>query len=85
MVKQADSFRFIYSFATRSQNAGLREYYISQLNDLFTLGDYGYRLVRDVYVKFCNPMHTLPLAVGKQHYPSRPHLKLITNPANVRS
>jgi hypothetical protein len=79
LAKKIDSFHFIYSYATRSKNQGLQEYYIEHIQELLTLGDFGYRLIRDIYAKFCNPKYSPPSAVDKKITQRKPILKLITN------
>lgn len=79
--KKIDEFNLIYSFATRSQNKNLHDYYYNHLNKLYSLGDYSYRLIHNIYAKYCDPIWILPSMNSVQSHPisSKPLLKLIIN------
>ena len=79
LAKKVDFFHFIYSYATRSKNNELDEYYRSHVNDLFALGDYGYKLIRDIYTNYCHPDFSSPSVVNRKKYHARSFLKLIVN------
>jgi len=49
LYQNIDSFQIAYSFATRSQNNNLDTYYQEYINELFSLGEYGYKSIRDIY------------------------------------
>lgn len=77
--KRINSFNLIYSFATRNKNNGLFEYYSSFINELSGLGDYGYKLIQNIYAKYLNPKFHLPSISCKKNQVPRHSLKLITN------
>ncbi len=79
LSKTIGSFNLTYSFATRSKNNKLLEYYQSHINELFALGDYGYKLIHNIYANYCNPQFNLPTGAQNRNYYEKPILKLIVN------
>ncbi len=79
VFKKVDEFNLIYSYATRSKNNNLFDYYLSHINELYSLGDYSYRLIHNIYIKYCEPYWILPSMTGTQTSQSKPFLKLIIN------
>jgi hypothetical protein len=77
--KRINAFNFIYSYATRSKNTRLPEYYYNYTQELSALGDYGYKLIHGIYAKYCNPDFELPSFACKKNYPAKPMLKLLIN------
>ena len=80
LVRKIEQFQIVYSFATRSQNENLLPYYQDQASRLFLLGDYGYRLIRDIYQKYCDTY--IPPIIGNDIFTATktaPHLRLIVN------
>lgn len=79
LAKKVGQHHLVYSFATRSQEHHLKEYYKLMINELWLLGDYGYNLIRDIYDQYSNT-HTSPyIGSGKQAEKHKSHLKLIIN------
>jgi|SRR5579862_6947150 len=78
-AKKIDAFNLIYSYATRSKNNDLYEYYYNHMNELFGLGDYGYKLLQGIYAEYCNSSFELPSIKYKQNCLAKHRLKLIVN------
>lgn len=76
--KKVEEFTFVYSYATRSKNNELEEYYRAHLSELITLGDYGYKLVREIYQHYCYPIEP-PSLTSLEKKPPMVNLKLIIN------
>jgi|GEM_PF-1616877 len=77
--KKLGGFNLIYSFATRSKNDGLLDYYQNHINELTNIGDYGYKLIHSIYLNYCNPIFDAPSIDGKQNYYRKPFFRLIVN------
>ncbi len=76
--KKQGEFNLIYSFATRSNNDNLNDYYQQNLEKISVLGDYGYRLIHDIYSKYCYVAFA-PSIKEKKYNPLKSVLKLIVN------
>jgi hypothetical protein len=79
LSKNLERFNLIYSFATRSKNEGLFDYYSCHINELFMLGDYGYQSISNLYSSYCDLSFRLPSLISKQRYDKKTHLKLIVD------
>lgn len=77
--KKLGAFNLIYSYATRSKNDGLLDYYRNHINELINLGDYGYKLIHSIYLNYCNPIFDTPTIVGNQNHHKKPFFRLIVN------
>jgi len=69
LTQKIDTLNLIYSYATRSKEKNLKDYYISHKNDLLLVGDYAFRLLRDIYLLYDHPIVNI----------KKPYLKLIIN------
>lgn len=81
LVRKIDGFTLVYSFATRSERIDLKEYYLNLKEELFQVGDYGYRLIRDFLVQYCAP-YVAPVLMSGENIkkpPQKSYLKLIIN------
>ena len=79
LIKKIDGFTFIYSFATRKNTKGLQKYYEGLKQELFILGDYGYKLLRNIYVQYENTYTPPFLEETKIFTKQRSHLKLVVD------
>jgi len=79
IFKKYENFNLIYSFATRSQNNDLRQYYKNHTHEIIELGDYSYKLIHDIYIKYCQLEFAAPFISDKKSFLKRPYLKLIIN------
>ncbi len=71
-----------YSFATKSIDKNQREYYRSNISRLVDIGDYCYKLIRDIYLQYCDfyiPPKIQSLISKIHQTKSKQHLKLIVN------
>lgn len=75
--KKVGAFSLIYSYATRSKNNGLLEYYQNHINELINIGDYGYKLIQSIYINYCNPTFDIPII--SENYYKKPFLRLVVN------
>lgn len=73
------AYTFIYSYATRSENKNLHEFYFNNIAGLSGLGDYGFTLIRNIYKQYCCPDFELPNIPYTNNQSSKPTLKLIIN------
>lgn len=78
LYRKIDGFNLVYSFASRCQNKNMRHYYDSIKNRLFLLGDYSYKLIREIYTNYCIS-HDAPYIVATNTENQKPFLKLIIN------
>lgn len=76
LVRKIDGFTLIYSFATRNKMDDLKSYYSNLKDELFQMGDYGYKLIRGMSERYCYP-YVAP-SLGEE-IRRRPHLKLVIN------
>jgi hypothetical protein len=76
LYKKVEKFKFIYSFASRKEDENIRSYYENLMSELFHLGDYGYKLIRDIYLNYCGdyipPQITKDILVSE-----KPYLRLV--------
>jgi len=80
LSKKIESFQLIYSFATRHQNFELLEYYREYINELFALGDYGYKAIRSIYEQCIAKMNIVQgINKDKSIRSFSPFLKLISS------
>jgi len=78
LLRNIEGYCLVYSFATRSQENNLKEYYISIIDQLFHLGDYGYKLIRDIYLQYCTPLNVPPYISTNIHLiTKKPYLRLM--------
>jgi hypothetical protein len=79
------TFNFIYSFATRSKNNNLYDYYNNHIDEISELGDYGYKSIQSIYSKYCHPEFRIPSITDteKTSHPVRSLLKLIVSKNNI--
>jgi len=77
--KKLGDFNLIYSYATRSKNNGLPDYYEKHRNELAHMGDYGYKVISNIYANYCNPNLDIPCTTDKKNYPQKPFLTLLIN------
>lgn len=80
--QQLNDFTIIYSFATKSPDKNLKEYYIENLSGLIEVGNYCYKSVREIYLQYCE--HQVPPKIQSliskiYHTKSKQHLKLIVS------
>lgn len=79
LIRRIDDFTMVYSFATRKHLSNIDEYYLNVCDDLFSLGDYSYKLLKDIYSQY-NSNLILPMIDKKNHIiPKKSFLKLIIN------
>jgi hypothetical protein len=76
LYKKVNNFKFIYSFASRNPHDNIRAYYMDLRKELFALGDYSYKLMRNLYVQYC-PNHIPPTIVSVPIKPQRSSLRII--------
>ena len=77
--KKIGAFNLIYSYATRSKNIDLLDYYRNHTNELLGLGDYSYKLIHNIYANYCDPSFSLPSITCRQPSRKKPILKLVVN------
>lgn len=79
--KKLDGFNLIYSYATRSKNDELLDYYRAHIKELVRIGDYGYKLIHSIYLNYCSVTFKAPIidATLNYHTKSKPFLCLIVN------
>ena len=77
--KKIGAFNLIYSYATRSKNVELLDYYRNHINELLGLGDYSYKLIHNIYANYCDPNFNIPSITYRQNSHKTPILKLIVN------
>lgn len=80
LVREIGDFHLIYSFATRSKRKDLEDYYLAHMDDLLAIGDYCYKLIRDLYCNYSPSYH--PPIINEQtalNLKARPYLQLIVN------
>ncbi|HSW68791.1 MAG TPA: hypothetical protein VLI69_01365 [Gammaproteobacteria bacterium] len=75
LVRKYEKTKIVYSFATRSQNANLKDYYFDNINELFKIGDYGYKLIENIYHNYA--FIKSPFKINSSI--NKPNLRLITN------
>lgn len=80
--KKIEGFHLIYSFATRSKNNGLSEYYHELKNELLNLGDYSYKKISNIYRMYCDPKLIAPSISSKNIFSRKPHFYLISDNGN---
>lgn len=79
LVRKIENHKLVYSFATRSQKNGIKEFYVDIKDELFHIGDYGYNLIRDIYSEYSDS-HVVPFINNSNKIlKNKPHLKLIVN------
>lgn len=80
LSKKVGEFQFIYSFATRHPTSELLEYYRQYINELFSIGDYIYKHMDEIYKKYAGKSIATSL-VNKNinTLMFTPFLKLISN------
>ena len=79
MSRYAERFTILYSFATKNRGNDLQTYYRSNIHRLIDIGDYCYKLIRDLYLNYCDVyMPPKIQSFISKIYPSQ-HLKLIIN------
>lgn len=78
LIRKIQGFNLIYSFATRQNKSNLYEFYENLTQELISLGDYGYKLLRDIYGYYSDNYD--PPIVDSSNHPSKKerHLRLIT-------
>lgn len=52
--RKIGNFYILYSFATKYKHQNYKEYYLSHLNSLISLGDFCYRSIREIYLPYCD-------------------------------
>jgi len=77
IYKKVDKFDLVYSFATRSKNKQIIAHYLNIKMELIQLGDFSYKLIRDIYRNYCIS-HEPPTIISSYGKPKH-HLKLIVN------
>ena len=78
LIRKIHDFHLIYSFATRKDELELRNYYQSIVPDLYSLGDYGYKQLREIFEHYtANSLP--PCAVPNQISPMHNRLRLVVN------
>lgn len=77
--RKIEDFTLIYSFATRSRNKNIDHFYGDHLNELSSLGNYGFKLIRPIYEKYCSPRTQAPIINCRQKLIRKPQLRLIVN------
>jgi len=82
LARKIDGFCIIYSFATKSDEANLKSYYISNIDRLYDIGDHCYKSIRDIYSSYCRH-HTAPRIIDFTNFDatikSKPYLQLVVN------
>ena len=82
LCRDIGGFRFLYSYATKTRQKDLQEYYTSQRVSLINIGDYFCKSLLDIYSEYCGN-HTLPklhhLSLKVPDHKVRSTLKLIVN------
>jgi len=79
VLRKIEGFYLIYSFATRSDDLNLKNYYQSIATDLYSLGDYGYKELRGLYEQYTDIVLPPCAVVDKHVSPIRNRLKLVVN------
>jgi hypothetical protein len=80
--RHVTDFTIMYSFATKSLEKNLREYYSLNLNNLIDIGDYCYKSIRTIYLQYCDfymPPKIQSLISKIYQTTSNQHLKLMIN------
>ncbi len=77
LVKKIGEFYLVYSFASRNSEANLKEYYRQKINELFHIGEYGYKLIRDIYFQYCDTHFPPEAETVKPLHPGPRQLRLI--------
>lgn len=70
LTKQINNLQLTYSFATRSQEKNMSNYYLKNKLNLSKIGDYGFTLIKDIYAKYQNNFRLNSI---------KPDLRLIIN------
>lgn len=82
LARKIDGFCIIYSFATKSREAALKSYYISNIERLYDIGDHCYKSIRDIYSAYVH-YHTAPRIMDFEKFnttvQSKPYLQLVVN------
>lgn len=79
LLKEQDNFNLIYSFATRSKNSHLDEYYRTHINEIYSIGDYGYKLIHPIYSQYITENFKAPSVANTKNSFVKSFLKLIIN------
>lgn len=79
LIRKIEDFNIIYTFATRHNHANLKQYYMSIVGELFALGDYGYKLLRNLYIEYSEEHPPLLIDSPNNAKKIKKHLKLIIN------
>lgn len=79
LVQKIEEFTLIFSFATRSNIKNLKEYYLNLKDELFRIGAYGYKHIRDIYMQYSEPFIAPMLNSDNNLNVRKPYLKLIIN------
>jgi hypothetical protein len=80
LSKKIESFQFIYSFATRHKNCEFLEYYCRYINELFAIGDYGYKAISNICEQYIGIIPTTTaINFDKNIRSFSPFLKLISS------
>ncbi len=87
LVRKVGGFCLLYSFATRSKDGDLKEYYLNNIGGLTNIGDHFYKSIRDIYLSYCK-LHVPPnitnfkslLSMSK----NKPYLKLVVDNINLK-
>ncbi len=87
IARHVDDFCLLYSYAARSKQNDLREYYTANIFGLIDIGDYFYKAMRDIYssysVKYTPPM--LSSLISKASGMSiKPYLELVVNNSTIK-
>ena len=75
-----NDFILLYSFATKCTDCNLREFYLANKDSLIDLGDYCYKLMRDIYLQYCDiyvPPKISSFISNLNQKKSKDYLKLI--------
>lgn len=85
MLRNAEYFTVIYSFATANKRENLKEHYLLNHNHLISIGNYCYKLIRELY-EYYYPGCELPKmdvhATWKKGNAYTPYIKLVVNNSN---
>lgn len=75
-----ESFQLVYSFATRHQRLNLIEYYRGYINELFSIANFVFKEIKEIYEKHFGKTILTPHANGDKSIRSfSPFLKLIND------
>lgn len=81
----AEGFYVIYSFATSNKGENLKDHYLLNHNNLLSVGNYCFKLIRELY-EYYYPHYKLPKlgvhAPWKKSHPNSPYLELVVNNSN---